>query len=65
MLVRTLTTTATAGAALVLLALPAAASPECDAAGATLVHEAHELAGPAGGPLHAFEDAYCDAGLLP
>lgn len=62
MLVRTLTAT---GAALALLAAPAAAAPECDTVGATVVHEVHEAAGPAGSPLHAVEDAYCDAGLLP
>ncbi len=62
MLIRTITAT---GAALALLAAPAAAAPECDATGAAVVHEAHELAGPASGSLHAVEDAYCDAGLLP
>ncbi len=63
--VRALITLISAAAAVALSVAPAAASPECDAAGAALVHEVHETAGPAGGPLHAVEDAYCDAGLLP
>jgi hypothetical protein len=62
MLVRTIGATA---AALALVAAPVAAEPECDAAGATLVHEVHETTGLAEGPLHEVEEAYCDAGLLP
>lgn len=60
MLVRALGAT---GVALALLASPAAAAPQCDSTGATLVHEVHETTGLAGGPAHAVERTWCGAGL--
>ncbi|QZY28192.1 hypothetical protein [Nocardioides coralli] len=44
----------------VTLAAPAHADPSaCDDAVAGALHTAHELAGPAGEPVHVVEDAYC------
>jgi hypothetical protein len=41
------------------LAVPAAADPACDAAGAGVIHELHETVGAGGDLAHELEDAYC------
>ena len=40
-------------------AAPAVAAPACSDPGAGLIHEVHEAAGPAGGPVHVVEGVYC------